>query len=96
MPTTISPAGKPGYLTDRGHIYIAYGAPDDKESHPSGGEYHRPMEEGGGTTSTFAFETWHYRYIEGVGDNIDLEFVDTCECGDYHFTVDRSEKEKMR
>ena len=89
-------AGKPGWMTDRGHIYIAYGPPDDKESHPSGGEYQRPMEEGGGSTATFPFEVWHYRYIEGIGDNIDLEFVDTCQCGDYHFTIDRSEKDALK
>ncbi len=89
-------AGKPGWMTDRGHIYIAYGKPDDIESHPSGGEYQRPMEEGGGSTATFPFEVWHYRYIEGIGDNIDLEFVDTCQCGDYHYTIDRSEKDALK
>ena len=88
-------AGKPGWKTDRGHIYISFGKPDSIESHPSGGSYERPMDEGGGETSTFPFETWHYRYLEGVGDNIDLEFVDTCQCGDYHFTIDRSEKDAL-
>ncbi|ADV82918.1 GWxTD domain-containing protein [Terriglobus saanensis] len=89
-------AGKPGWKTDRGHIYIAYGKPDNIESHPSGGQYERPMEEGGGSTSTFPFETWHYRYLEGIGDNIDLEFVDGCMCGDYHLTIDRSEKDALK
>jgi GWxTD domain-containing protein len=88
-------AGKPGWKTDRGHIYIAYGKPDSEETHPSGGTYERPMEEGGGSTSTFPFETWHYRYIEGIGDNIDIEFVDTCMCGDFHMTIDRSEKDAL-
>jgi GWxTD domain-containing protein len=88
-------AGKPGWKTDRGHIYISFGAPDSKDEHPSGGSYERPMEEGGGETSTFPFETWHYRYLEGIGENIDLEFVDTCQCGDYHFTIDRSEKDAL-
>lgn len=88
-------AGKPGWMTDRGHMYIAYGKPDSIDSHPSGGSYDRPMEEGGGQTSTFPFETWHYRYIEGIGDNIDIEFVDTCMCGDYHMTIDRSEKDAL-
>jgi GWxTD domain-containing protein len=88
-------AGKPGWKTDRGHIYISFGKPDSIESHPSGGSYQRPMDEGGGETSTFPFETWHYRYLEGVGDNIDLEFVDTCQCGDYHFTIDRGEKDAL-
>ena len=88
-------AGKPGWKTDRGHIYISFGAPDSIESHPSGGSYNRPIDEGGGETSTFPFEVWHYRYLAGVGDNIDIEFVDTCQCGDYHFTLDRGEKDAL-
>jgi len=88
-------AGKPGWKTDRGHMYIAYGKPDSIEAHPSGGSYERPMDEGGGETSTFPFETWHYRYIEGIGENIDIEFVDSCMCGDYHMTLDRSEKDAL-
>jgi GWxTD domain-containing protein len=88
-------AGKPGWKTDRGHVYISFGKPDDIESHPSGGTYLRPQDEGGGTTSTFPFEIWHYRYIEGIGENVNLEFVDTCQCGDYHFTIDRGEKDAL-
>jgi GWxTD domain-containing protein len=89
-------AGKPGWKSDRGHIYIAFGAPDSIDSHPSGGMYERPPEEGGGETSTFPFEIWHYRYIEGIGENVDIEFVDTCQCGDYHYTIDRSEKDALK
>jgi len=88
-------AGKPGWRTDRGHIYISFGKPDDIESHPSGGMYQRPQDEGGGSTSTFPFEIWHYRYIEGIGENVNLEFVDTCQCGDFHFTIDRGEKDAL-
>jgi GWxTD domain-containing protein len=88
-------AGKPGWKTDRGRVYIAWGKPDSIDSHPSGGSYNRPMDEGGGETSTFPFEQWHYRYLEGLGENIDLEFVDSCQCGDYHFTIDRSEKDAL-
>jgi GWxTD domain-containing protein len=88
-------AGKPGWKTDRGRIYISWGKPDSIESHASGGNYDRPAAEGGGSTSTFPFETWHYRYLEGVGENIDLEFVDSCMCGDYHFTLDRGEKDAL-
>ena len=88
-------AGKPGWKTDRGHMYISFGKPDSIESHPSGGMYDRPQNEGGGQTSTFPFEQWHYRYLEGIGDNIDIEFVDTCMCGDYHMTIDRSEKDAL-
>src|SRR5271165_5441365 len=89
------PAGFPGWRTDRGRIYIMYGPPDQIESHPSGGTYERPMEEGGGSTSTFPFEDWRYRYIEGIGQEINLEFVDTCMCGDYHLTMDQNEKDAL-
>src|SRR5258706_1292789 len=89
------PSGIPGWKTDRGRIYIMYGKADEVESHPSGGTYERPMEEGGGSTSTFPFETWRYRYLEGIGQEVIIEFVDTCMCGDYHMTIDRSEKDAL-
>ena len=85
-------AGIPGWKTDRGRIYIMYGPADEIESHPSGGSYERPMEEGGGETSTYPFEDWRYRYLEGIGQEVIIEFVDTCMCGDYHMTMDRSRK----
>jgi GWxTD domain-containing protein len=88
-------AGVPGWRTDRGRIYIVFGKADEIESHPSGGTYERPFEEGGGTTSTFPFETWRYRYIEGIGQEVIIEFVDTCMCGEYHMTMDRSEKDAL-
>src|SRR5713101_8643081 len=69
-------SGIPGWKTDRGRIYIIWGPADEIESHPSGGSYERPPEEGGGTTSTFPFEKWRYRYIEGIGTDIIIEFVD--------------------
>jgi GWxTD domain-containing protein len=88
-------AGIPGWKTDRGRIYIIYGKPDEIESHPSGGTYERPMEEGGGETSTFPFEDWRYRYIEGIGQEVIIEFVDPCMCGEFHMTLDRSEKDAL-
>jgi GWxTD domain-containing protein len=54
-------SGIPGWKTDRGMIYIKYGPADEIESHPSGGSYERPQEEGGGETSTYPFEQWRYR-----------------------------------
>ncbi|MGA9686633.1 MAG: GWxTD domain-containing protein [Candidatus Sulfotelmatobacter sp.] len=89
-------AGIPGWKTDRGRMYIMYGPADEVDSHPSGGSYERPMEEGGGETSTFPFEDWRYRYLEGIGQEVIIEFVDTCMCGDYHMTLDRSEKDALK
>jgi GWxTD domain-containing protein len=88
-------AGVQGWRTDRGRIYIMYGKADEIESHPSGGFYERPAEEGGGSTSTYPFETWRYRYLEGVGQEIIIEFVDPCMCNEYHITMDRGEKDAL-
>jgi GWxTD domain-containing protein len=88
-------SGIPGWKTDRGRIYITFGPPDEIESHPSGGTYERPMEEGGGTTSTYPFEKWRYRYIEDIGNDINIEFVDTTMSGEYRMTMDPSEKDAL-
>jgi GWxTD domain-containing protein len=88
-------AGIPGWKTDRGRIYIVYGPPDEIESHPSGGTYERPIEEGGGSTSTYPFEDWRYRYLEGIGQEVIIEFVDDCMCGSYEMTMDRSKKDAL-
>ncbi len=86
----------PGWKSDRGMIYIKFGKPDTVDSHPAEGQDARPAQEGGGTTATYPFEIWHYRSLAGIGDNIDIEFVDTCRCGEYHATVDRSEKNALK
>jgi GWxTD domain-containing protein len=88
-------SGIPGWKTDRGRMYIMYGPPDEIESHPSGGSYERPWEEGGGSTSTFPFEQWRYRYIEDVGQDIIIEFVDPTMTGEYRMTMDPSEKDAL-
>jgi GWxTD domain-containing protein len=88
-------AGIPGWKTDRGRIYIMYGPADEVDAHPSGGTYERPMDEGGGETSTFPFEDWRYRYLEGIGQEVIIEFVDSCMCGEYRMTIDRSEKDAL-
>ena len=89
-------SGVPGWRTDRGRIYVMYGPPDEIDAHPSGGEYNRPIEEGGGETTTYPFEDWRYRYIDGIGQEIQVEFVDQCGCNDYHMTLDRSEKDALK
>jgi len=88
-------SGKPGWKTDRGRIYILYGKPTEIEAHPAGGQYERPFEEGGGSTSTYPFETWRYRYIEGIGNEVILEFVDPTMSGEYHLTSNPDEKDAL-
>jgi GWxTD domain-containing protein len=89
-------SGKPGWKTDRGRIYILYGKPDEIDSHPAGGPYERTFEEGGGTTQTYPFERWTYRYLESVHrNNVELEFVDPTLSGEYRLTIDPNEKDAM-
>jgi GWxTD domain-containing protein len=88
-------SGIPGWKTDRGRIYIMFGKADQVESHPSGGSYDRPTWEGGGTTSTYPFEIWWYRYIEGVGSDVEIEFVDPSGSGEYRIARNPNEKDAL-
>jgi GWxTD domain-containing protein len=89
-------SGKPGQMTDRGKIYIAWGKPDSIESRPTGGAYDRPAWEGGGTTTVYPFEIWFYRHLEGLGSGIEFEFVDASGSGEYRLSIDASEKDATR
>lgn len=88
-------SGIPGWKTDRGKIMIMHGEPDEIETHAMGGTFLRPTEEGGGRTSTFPFEKWRYRHIEGIGNNVELEFVDPSMSGEYRLTFDPTEKDAL-
>jgi GWxTD domain-containing protein len=65
-------SGVPGWQTDRGHIYILYGPPDELEVHP-----HAPS----GPT-----ESWLYHHVEGVGDNAVFTFLDSTGQGDFRLS----------
>ncbi|HSB08003.1 MAG TPA: GWxTD domain-containing protein [Blastocatellia bacterium] len=88
-------SGVPGWRTDRGRIYIMFGKPDELETHPTGGAYERPSWEGGGSTTTYPFETWWYRYIEGIGSDIEIEFVDPSGTGEYRIARSPDEKDAL-
>jgi GWxTD domain-containing protein len=70
---TISISGRtqplPGWLTDRGRIYIAYGPPD-------------AIKETDGDANNASAILWHYDSIPLYGKNVDLRFFDVCGCGD--------------
>lgn len=88
-------SGIPGWMTDRGKIYITWGKPDSVESHPSGGAYDRPSYEGGGSTTTYPFEVWFYRHLDGVGDGVEIEFVDPTGTGEYRIARNANEKDAL-
>ena len=88
-------SGMPGWKSDRGRIWIMYGKPDERETHPMGGNYERPSYEGGGSTSTYPFETWFYRYLAGVGSGVEIEFVDPTGSGEYRIARNPNEKDAL-
>src|SRR5882762_9004312 len=88
-------SGMPGWKSDRGRIWIMYGKPDERETHPSGGSYERPSYEGGGSTSTYPIETWFYRYLAGVGSGVEIEFVDPTGSGEYRIARNPDEKDAL-
>jgi GWxTD domain-containing protein len=88
-------SGIPGWKSDRGRIWIMYGKPDERETHPMGGQYERPSYEGGGSTSTYPFEIWFYRYIAGVGSGVEIEFVDPTGSGEYRIARNPNEKDAL-
>src|SRR5579862_3553935 len=69
-------SGVPGWQTDRGRIYTIWGPPDQIEtgSGAAGG-------------SVLPTEIWRYRYLEGIGENVDLEFVQSPTTGDSHLAL---------
>jgi GWxTD domain-containing protein len=72
-----SPAGVPGWKTDRGRIDITFGPPDEIDSHPG---------------ATVPFEDWRYRHIEGIGNDVMIEFAGT----EFRMTMDPNEKDAIR
>jgi GWxTD domain-containing protein len=88
-------SGRPGWMTDRGRIYIKFGKPDEVESHPNGGLYERPAYQGGGSTTTYPFEIWFYRYLPGVGSGIEIEFVDPTGSGEFRIARSPNEKDAL-
>ena len=88
-------SGFPGWKSDRGRVYIVFGEPAEIESHPSGGTYERLPWEGGGSTSTYPFERWRYRHIDGIGDDVEIEFVDASMSGEYRMAMSADEKDAL-
>jgi GWxTD domain-containing protein len=77
--------GTAGWRTDRGRIYIVFGPPDELDAHPKG-------DAGRG----IPYETWRYRYIEGIGYDVLMQFVDPSGNGDFQMTRDPNEKDQFR
>lgn len=85
--------GKAGWKTDRGRIYILYGPPDEIDDRSSPGSYNRP-ENGAAPNGphSFPYVDWTYRYIDGVGTNVMIEFIDPSGTHDFRMTSDPDPK----
>jgi GWxTD domain-containing protein len=73
-------ASTPGWKTDRGHVWIVYGPPDEIESHPAPGP----------TGLTKPTEFWRYHLIQEHGvdrKNVDMTFMDASGHGDYQLVL---------
>jgi GWxTD domain-containing protein len=83
----------PGWKTDRGRIYIIWGKPDKINPDPDCIEVSKATEYvSGGSPGCPAHEVWHYNYIEAVGNNQELVFLDVSNSGDYKLVVDPAKK----
>ncbi len=71
--------GKAGWRTDLGRIYILYGPPDEIDDHSARDDL-RPGQ--------VPFIDWTYRFIDGVGSNVKMEFVDPTGTHDFKMTSD--------
>ena len=67
----------PGWKTDRGRIHIVYGPPDEIMA--------------GQTPDKRPVQQWRYRFIQGIGTNVLIEFVDPAGTGEFHMTMDPSQ-----
>ncbi len=85
-----------GWKTDRGRVYITYGPPDEIDDHSAGGTYQRPAAEGGGSTTTYPFQQWRYKFIEGVGKDVIVEFIDPTMTNEFRMTSDPQEKDALQ
>lgn len=88
-------SGIPGWKTDRGMVYIKYGKPDHIEDYSYGSGYDRPAHEGLGQTKVFPFQIWEYRNIDGIGTDIELEFVDSGGGNLYTLTTNPWDKDLL-
>lgn len=71
-----------GWRTDRGRIYIEFGPPDERDVFEKGGTASN------GKPILMPLERWRYRFIQGVGNDVFMEFVDEARTGNYRMTKD--------
>lgn len=72
-----------GSLTERGRVWIMYGPPQRREVHPRA------------RNRVFSWEAWHYDRLPDIGENIDLEFTDRANRGEYRLSLSPEQRERL-
>jgi GWxTD domain-containing protein len=75
-----------GWKTDRGRVYVVFGPPDSVDVYANRGEAGTPPSQGS-ETHLHPAETWHYHYIQGIGENVQLDFAYEASHRDYLLTA---------
>jgi GWxTD domain-containing protein len=86
-----TPSGIRGWLTDRGRTLILHGEPDQRAN----AALAALRREDGSVISLGPLELWRYRYIQGIGNNVELTFVDTARRGNYRLELDPKQKDPL-
>jgi GWxTD domain-containing protein len=86
----------PGWRTDRGRTYIRYGPPNQIDQHFSAAGSKKASDLFGVGAIPYDWELWHYHYIEGLGEDVTLEFVDTCGCGRFEMPVTKEDLNRYK
>jgi GWxTD domain-containing protein len=73
---------RPGWKTDRGYMYICYGPPDEITVRDYGSAP--------GPHVPYGMQVWTYFHIDGVGDHVTVQFMDTKGKGDYELPPGQS------
>lgn len=47
------------------------------------------------TTDTYPYDAWLYRRMEGIGENVTIEFVDPTLTGEYRMSFDPNSKRSV-
>lgn len=85
-----------GWKTDRGRIYIVFGPPDHIDQHFSAAGSHKASDLFGVAAIPYDWELWRYGYIEGIGEDVDFTFVDTCGCGRYEMPREKRDLNRYK
>lgn len=96
-------AGKAGWRTDRGMIFIKFGPPDRRQTNPTGGRAYRTKQELIASErenpqqhmTALPYEIWEYRYIKGMGQEISFEFVAKDGSPDYTLALSPDDKDAL-